>query len=138
MATLKSSKIDNQSPREVHAGVVTETAEYTGSASFSAGDVVQMVQVPKGAKVLEVTISGNQWTSGSADAAYIVGDGNDVDRYMTTASVSSVVIARMGAVTGHNYEYTADDTVDVTINAQGSSATTAPIIRLSVTYAVDQ
>ena len=54
MATFNSDRTQTTVPaRFLHAGVIVETATYTGSATFSAGDVIEMVKLPSGARVIQ-------------------------------------------------------------------------------------
>lgn len=137
MATLSSDRIASNLPiREIHAGAFTEVAAYSGSAAFSAGDVVQMVNVPAGARVVDLKYQTNV-LSDSVSAAFTIGDGLDPNRYVSAAGLSTIGGNLDNRLTAFGYEYTADDTVDVTIDAAGGDATSAPLIRVYVTMVVD-
>lgn len=131
MATLKATRALAGVPaRTLHAGAIVETSRYTASATVSNGDVVQMVKVPAGARVVDLTYGC------SVAGTVAIGDGLDTNRYRATASIAvSTVLSGVSAIAGLNYEYTADDTIDVHLAAK--FATTVPVIDLHVTYVVD-
>lgn len=141
MATLSSDKVATNLPRRsIHAGAFTEVAQFTGAAALSAGDVVQMVKVPAGARVVDLVYATNV-LSQSVSAAISFGDGIDPNRYSSAGGLSNITgvlgDGLANAVTAVGYEYSADDTVDVTVGAAGGDATSAPIIRAYVTMVVD-
>jgi len=127
MATFKSDKAQAAVPaRYLHTGAVTEVCTYTTSALLSAGDVVQLMKVDPGARVVAIQ------SKSSDNLAYAIGDGVDSNRYFETASVSTtqnIALANIG------YEYTAADTVDL-IYASGA-ALTAQTIQAIVTVTYD-
>lgn len=126
MATLKGSKATSGvQARRLHAGVYAEEAVYTSSATMSAGDVIQMVKVQEGERVVDVMLA-----SPTEPVLLSVGDGNDTDRYVSTASVTTTIV-RMTNQAGMGYEYTADDTVDIRYKG-GQSATTSVVLKLTV------
>lgn len=124
--------------REFSGGVNSISASYdiaTGSA-FVINDVVQMVKVPLGARILDVQCVVPALDS-STGVVWAVGDGGDDDRYITGSTVGrsgAGGLVRKGTVTGE-YTYTADDTIDfkVTTAATGTASTTGTIY-LTVTY----
>ena len=129
--------------RFVSAGMNTAYSEYTATATLSAGDVIQMVKVPKGAIVHNLVVTTNVLQAGSTGSAAIllVGDGVDTNRYFDEVSASGVAVIKSGLeiAANHGYEYTAADTIDITFaDASGSSvATAAAVFRMSAMYSVD-
>lgn len=124
MATYTTTKTASGAPtRYFETGVWVETATYDSSASISAGDVVQMVNVPAGAKVRGIEFVSTQ--NGTLE----VGDGISVDRYFGSASVAANTISR--ATLLPDYEYSADDTVDIRFVAAETSATVRIHVMLS-------
>ena len=132
MATLTGDKAAAAvATRSIETGVVVEQASYTTSATLSAGDAIQMVKVPAGARVVDVKTT----TNSAAGIAIAVGDGLDENRYVVTASVSALSVLS-GNANWSNYEYTADDTIDITYDAS-MTATTTLTFNLQVMYTLD-
>lgn len=118
MATRTSDKVTNTGtvPKGMRVGLVSATAVYSVGAglSLSAGDVIQMVKVPKGASLVYMALQG-----GSGDALITVGDGGDDDRYMTglTMGSNSTVIRTMNTqAAALPYIYSVDDTIDIAVS----------------------
>ena len=132
MATLTGDKAAAAvATRSIETGVVVEQASYTTSATLSAGDAIQMVKVPSGARVVDVKTT----TDSAAGIAVAVGDGLNENRYVVTASVSALSVLAANA-NWSNYEYTADDTIDITYDAS-MTATTTITFNLQVMYTLD-
>ena len=117
MATRTSSKVGTGTPAKgLSVGLVAVTASYSVAAalSLSAGDVIQMVNVPKGASVVWIAVSG-----GSGDALVAVGDGVSDSRYIayaTMASASTVVRTVSLHASNAPYVYSTDDTIDLAVS----------------------
>lgn len=134
MATLTAGAAAAIAPaKAIHAGVNSVVGEYDLAASLSAGDVVQMVKVPAGARIVDGHLNIN--CTGSA-LTISVGDGSDVDRYIASQSASADGVIRFNTA-AMEYSYSAADTIDVTISAE-SSATATGSIKLTVQYMMDQ
>lgn len=142
MATFTSNKaVAAAARRYLETGVVVEYSQYTGSATLSAGDVIQMVKVPIGARVLDYVLSTND-LGASGTATLSLGDGLDPDRYFGSGQVADGagyrVVRGLRKHAGHGYEYTANDTVDVSVVSLGGNAqTSAPVFKLSLAYYCD-
>ena len=117
MATYESSKVaDGVQPKGLRVGLVAVDAQFSVGAagSLAAGDVIQMIKVPKGAKLVYLSVSG-----GSGDALVAVGDGGDTDRYIAYATMSSSsTVVRTITLHANNvpYEYSVDDTIDINVS----------------------
>jgi hypothetical protein len=117
MATRSSSKVATGTPAKgLRAGLVAVAAEYSVGAalSLSAGDVIQMINVPKGATVIHLAVSG-----GSGDALVSVGDGVDDDRYIAYATMAShtTAVRTINTYAGMvPYTYSVDDTIDIAVS----------------------
>jgi hypothetical protein len=118
MATRQSTKTSDEgvTPKGLSVGLVAVSATYSVGAglSLSAGDVIQMIKVPKGASVVYLAVSG-----GSGDALVAVGDGVDEDRYIahgTMASASTVVRTITLHASNVPYVYSTDDTIDIAVS----------------------
>lgn len=118
MATRQSSKASDAgvTPKGLRVGLAAVSATYSVGAglSLSAGDVIEMVKVPKGAAVVYLAVSG-----GSGDALCAVGDGGDADRYIAYGTMgSSTSVVRTITLHASNvpYVYSVDDTIDIAVS----------------------
>lgn len=133
MATLTASAAQSTSQAKyLDHGCVARSAIYTFTAAQSAGDVIQMVKVPKGAHVHEVI---QVWSLGGAALTVTVGDGDSAARYNGSTSTNVATVVR--ATAGLGYSYSAEDTVDITVGT-ATSASAAGTVRLTVLYSMDQ
>jgi len=115
--------------RFLETGAVTVVAEYTSSATLAANDVIQMFKIPKGARITALKV-------GVDEAIEIcVGDGVSLNRYMATATASTVVVG-LETADSMAYEYTAEDTVDIEYIG-GQTASTAVSFVVIATYICD-
>jgi hypothetical protein len=143
MATYSSPSVTNVTPataRVVHAGLQTAySGVYNASGStLSASDVIQMCVVPHGAIIVDIQVSGH---GGAASHTIKVGDGGDDDRFGTITLSATSAFLRTNAGTGHAYQYslsddatTRYDTIDLTVQANGSATTTASIVMTVIYY----
>lgn len=121
-------------PKYIENGVIARSVIYTFAANQSAGDIVQMVPVPKGAHVTDVIAQIKGKGAGADFVLNGVGDGNLQTRFVTT-SASGSAVARL--TNGLGYSYSVEDTIDVRIGTI-TSATAGGSLRLTVMYAMDQ
>lgn len=94
------------------------TVEYE-AAALPDGDIVEMVQVPKGAVIVELVVD---YDAMGANTAITVGDGAAANRFITTTATTSAGIVRLLA--GRGYKYTADDTIDIVNSSTGDATGT--------------
>lgn len=132
MATFTATAAQAAAPAFYNInGAVTRIVQFSQTASFSAGDVIQMVRIPIGAIVSEVGFA----CSFSAGAATVnVGDGNDVSAYAAAVVLSgSVVSVSAIPYRGIGRSYSAEDTIDIHITAVSTPPADAKLT-LRVTY----
>lgn len=147
MATLSSDQVAAgvQPVGTTGNASVTVIGTYALAAALAAGDIVQLVKVPKNAYITEVLVAVPDLdTNGSPTITFTVGDQGDVDRFITSSttgqaggvvrlnalpSVSSSLIA-----TGAGYRYTAEDTIDLTVGTGPATGATSGTIVCCVTY----
>lgn len=152
MATLYSSLFDSSGvkklqPRWKSGDVITVTGQYTYSSALANGDIIQMVPVPKDAKIVNWILSTTDAdTNGTPTVTYDLGDGGDQDRFaagLTTGQTGGNAVASSGRTVttssgvinvGLGYKYTEDDTIDIVIAAGPATGATSGTIVLSVTY----
>jgi hypothetical protein len=126
-------------PRGNHAGLQTAYALYNASGStLSVSDVIQMVQVPHGAVIVDVHVSG---IAGTAATTLKVGDGGDDDRFGTVTLSATSQFLRTNAAAGHAavVSVSADsttryETIDLTVGAAASATTTCSIAMTVIYY----
>ena len=116
--------------KAVHAGVNSETAEYSFSNTMSSGDIVNMFKVPAGAVVTDVVTRFTSITG--LVVQFGVGDDGSSERY--NASISATGVSR--ATAGIPYSYSATGTIRCTVSGVGSLCT-GGTIRVTVYYKMD-
>lgn len=141
MATYTAANAQPTVQPRYGLGTIAVRGVYNANGlTVSAGDVLQMVKIPHQARIVDLYVAGSIPVDG---AAIVVGDGSDVDRYVTTTSVSTgPFLVRMNAGTGAAFQYSFSDdavnqfdTIDITIVSAGSVTVTCSI-QLVVEYAM--
>lgn len=112
-----------------------------GGTAFVVNDVVQMVKVQAGTRIVGVTLSVDALDS-STGIIVAVGDGDDDDRFITASTIgrSGVMgVANLNNHAGLGYVYTTNDTIDfkVTTVASGTASVTGKV-RLAVRVSPQQ
>lgn len=133
MATKTASKAAaGIQPKGLSVGLVAVTSIYSLTSSNSAGDVIQMVKVPKGATPVYVSLTG----AGTGVGSVNVGDGVSAARYIS-AYLNSAASAMTVINTNYTpYTYSVDDTIDVTVSAV-SIGTVAGAFVMTAVFAMD-
>jgi hypothetical protein len=138
MATVTSSEVGTDDQAVDRVGLIAVKASYsvpaTGDGS-AANDVIQMVKVPAGASIIDLWLSSTDIDTDASPAVILhVGDGGDADRYIASSTVGQAGgVARLSAIAGVNYTYTADDTIDVTIGTVAATKAAGTLV-LTVLY----
>ena len=135
MATLYYSSMagDGVQPR-ANAGETCVSATYELTGALVVNDVIQMVKIPQGAKILDVVLSTDDLDT-STGLVLDVGDDGVTDRFIDGTTIGQTGgVARLNEVGGHLYEYTADNTIDVLVQVAPASGAASGTINLSVTY----
>lgn len=134
MATLTATAAQSYSPaRMMVNGDITRVVSYTCNPALSAGDVIQMVRVPKGANIISLRFTTDLFGGGNATITG-VGDGNSANRYIGSASTSnSLAVALILNPSALGYSYSAEDTIDITIGTV-TSASAVGVLTLVVGY----
>ncbi|MFY9588672.1 MAG: hypothetical protein WAT66_14605 [Actinomycetota bacterium] len=128
-------------PREEHGPlVIQQSITHTVSANPAADDRLQLFKVPRGARILEVLlVTTDMDTGGSPTLTAEVGDGGDTDRFISSKAIGAAgaaVIQRLDNPVGLNYQYTAEDTIDVTFPATAATFAAGTITAV-VMYSLD-
>lgn len=127
MATYKSTQVTNLIPAKHGIETITSVGTFTVSTNLAAADVIQMVSVPKGAVICEVTMATSASLGTTLTAS--LGDGASTARYAASGTFGqgAASMTRLTAAGGVGYTYTADDTVDIVIVTAATPVTGATI-----------
>jgi len=118
-------------PKGLTVGLVCVTSTYSLNTTFSSGDVIQMVKVPKGGQLIFCSLVGRSTGVGSVN----VGDGITAARYMTGALVSANAVQVVCNTSLTPYTYSVDDTIDIVCSA--SIGTVGGSFVLTAIFAMD-
>ena len=131
MATYTANRVASTIPAKYSpTEPVFEFSQYSGSATFSSGDVIQMLKVNAGARLVYGHVSTNEDTY-TTQTTYAIGDGVDTDRYFASATIVPNVNVRIPQRDASVYEYTAADTIDVRIENKGGTGGATVLISMS-------
>jgi len=121
--------------KSLHEGVNVASATYTVTATLSAGDVIQMVNVPKGAQVVGMVLTATDLDTGTS-MTLDVGDGIDPNRYVNASTIGQAGGALVGpnVNTALSYVYTAADSIDITVSAFDGTGSASGTIKLDVHF----
>lgn len=133
MPTYTSSGVASSVPARGGIETITVSRSYSVTSNLASSDVIQMVKIPKGATIIDLIASAS--ASVGATASATVGDGGDVDRFITASQLGqgAAQLVAMNAPTGHGYTYTDDDTIDIRYSSIATAATGA-VLRVTVVY----
>lgn len=121
---------------EGHGGYVqVRRVSFVTTASLANGDVIKMVPVQPGERVVGGwVISPDVDTNGAPTVTFDVGDGDDPDRYVDGSTIprtggviefGSGIAATAAAATAFDKVYTVADTIDITVSAALATAAAA-------------
>lgn len=116
---------------------VTVYGEYSLAAALALNDVIQMVRVPAGARVTDLSLAATDLDTGGSPAITLsVGDGGATARYISASTIGQAggIANGISVATGFGYLYTAEDTIDVLVAAGPAIGATSGTVRLAVTY----
>lgn len=148
MTIHKSSAVTSGiMPDHAKAGVVfCRSAEYsTSDDSMVSGDTLQMIPVPKNAKVLRVEFFHEALPAGCTGAN--VGYGGDPNAFFSTLTITGEKFeiypfqagcgptqTYFGNTTGWLHTFTADDTVDMALGSAATKIPTNTTFKMAVWY----
>lgn len=140
MTIYKSSAVDSGiMPDATKAGVpLVRTGFITTTAKvITSGDTLQMVPVPKGAKILDVIVQAVLPTGFSGED---VGYGGDPDCFMDAANLNPVgagyqsMVGGKQATAGFLTIFTHNDTIDIALKKAPAKIPTSTTIKMAVYY----
>lgn len=115
----------------------TVYASYAVTAALAANDVIDMLKVPKNARIVGVTLKASDLdTGGSPSIVLDVGDTGDTDRLIDGATIGQAggTSTALVSSTGQFYQYTAETIISVLVQAGPATGATSGTIELAVTY----
>ncbi len=142
--TYTSSKAASTVQARAGLDITSITASYTFTAAQVINDLIKMVKIPAGAKVLDIILSSDDLDTGVSPAITLdVGDGDDPDRFIAATTIAQgggTVRLGSGIVTDacHGYTYTAEDTIDILVKAAPDTAAYSNLsVSLTVLYTMN-
>ena len=112
-------------------------AEKEISAALVVNDVIQMVKIPNRATILEVILATDDLDQ-STGLRLAVGDGSDVDRFISADDVGEAGgFVRLNNITGFLHQYSAEDTIDIKATVAPGSGQTSGTLKLCVMYSMN-
>lgn len=141
MATVLGTKTATTVQRRVgleETVVVSTFAVPATGDGTAASDIIEMVKVPAGATVTEVSVWLTDVDTNATPLHEIsVGDGGDVDRFILASSIGRTGgRANLDNPVGAGYLYAADDTIDVKVTAAAATKA-AGTLTMVVRYTMD-
>jgi hypothetical protein len=135
MATYLMDAAVAKVPAKTGLETVTAIANITVAVGLAAGDIIQGVKIPKNAVLTELIISCSASLGATLTAE--VGDGNVTNRHIVSGTFGqgAADFKRLGQHTGHGFQYTVEDTLDIKINT-AATPTTGAVITMSAQYYV--
>ena len=122
--------------------VLTRNTEWYPTATVTCLDTIQMIPIPKHAKILKIGIYYNTVHGNVGMRDCDIGDGQDQDRFLTFINTAhnykefpkDATVAQLKA--GYFKTFNTDDTIDITLNKVNSDLVAASDIylRMSVEY----
>lgn len=140
MATTQGTRAAATVQQRADVGpfVIVDSVTTSITANVTANDIIESIKVPRGARILEVIAAATDMdTGGSPTMSFQVGDGGSASRFIGTSVIPTTAgIVRMDQFGGVNYQYTADDTIDIKWIAVAATFA-AGTISLIVMYRMD-
>lgn len=107
----------------------TVSSAYTFATAPALGDIIQSPFIQAGSVIQDVTVILSGFGTGSTVE---VGYGDDTDYFITSTSGVAGGVLRMSAATARPLVLVTNDTIDVKINAAGTTA--AGTVDITVTF----
>jgi hypothetical protein len=132
-------------PRAVTPGVYNAYGYYiaTGDA-LVINDVIQMVKVPIGARILSIDLNCTDLDSGTTPAVTLdVGDGTTTARFITSSTIGQAggnlrfPSDSTTTAAGVGYQYTVADTIDILVSVAPQTTSTTHHFHMNVLMSID-
>lgn len=135
MATYYSDRVisGTPTPDADDGNLKVATADYTvPSGGIAAGDIIQMVKMPKNAVIADVIVKFDALV---ATCNIKVGIGGDTDKFIDDVQCDAAITESMlvdGNIDGVGYKFTEEDTIDLVLDTAG--ALEDDVLRIIVIY----
>ena len=148
-STHTSTQVNGLGPLDLVPGLNVQRVLFTlgtdSTLSLSTDDVIQMVAVPHGARILDVIVKARV---GNTEGAASVGDGSSTARYIAAFSLTATPapVARLDSAGGAGFRYSISstvitepkfDTIDISMAGAWTSTRTA-VFEMTVYYLMDR
>lgn len=124
MAVLQALKVSSGTEQMPGIGdgqsLKCVASTYSWTAAPAAADVIQSAVIQAGSVITDVVVVHSGL---GASGTFRVGYGLDDDYFVASGAQTAAGVVRMSAGTAFPLTLATNDTVDVTVNAQGASAT---------------
>jgi len=128
-------------PRFIGPGNFEVYGSFALTAALVINDVIQMVKVPPGARILDMEIYADDLDTNVAPSLLLeVGDDGDTDRFIEACTLGQDASFIRGIQTkaGFCYDsYTAANTIDIKVNTAPATGAATGDIKMRVTMCVD-
>ena len=140
-STFKSVEVTRgDTIRAVTPGIYSVYGHYTlAGTSLVVNDVIQMVSVPIGARVIQVILDAGATDNAGTSGALCVGDGNTAARYISTNIPASQTggIVRANVAGYDRTAYTVNDTIDIKVITAPQTGYTTSVLSMVALLAID-
>lgn len=134
-------------PREIEAGVIAVTSVYSCTATLSSGDIIEMIKLPDGAKIVDMILNTYGDLAGSPGKLN-VGTADDHDKYIASASANAAAPVHINVIAastgvGQLEDISDDATTRYTMirikasDTGAGSSTAATVLTLTALYYMD-
>lgn len=127
-----TTKVSSGVPVKAGTDIISVTGSYTVAVALVAGDVIELVKLPKGVTVQEVIFSSSAALGTTANIT--IGDTGNPARYISATAFTASALARLNAHTGHGFVTTAETTISATAVTGFAGGTTGTVVTLTVIY----
>lgn len=136
--TWTSTKCGSTIQARAGIDLTAVVSTYEITEAVEEDDIFEMVKIPKGAVIHEIILGLDELdTNVSPTLTFNVGDDGSETRFISAATCGSASnISRISNMTGFGYQYTADNTIDVTAAAAPATGATSGTITLVVIYSM--
>lgn len=145
MPTYYSDRVRSDGAHHIKSGfgLIADVCVVSVGTALINNDIIKLFTVPKGARVLGLSVAGHGVQSGT-DSVYTIGDTGDTDRLVTTANglnlrsnnaVQNIGIGSIaGASAGIGHVYAANTDIEMLITTAGTGMTTGGRIICMILY----
>lgn len=137
MPTYRSNLVTAGAPAKTGIETVQQIATLTVGTALIAADVLEMVPVPKGARITNIQVLASGSLGSTLTAS--IGDGAATARFAAAAALGQggASYTTLGVASGASlgFQYTVNDTIDIVV-ATAAGGTTGVTITMVVTYIV--